>query len=322
MSEPANRSLVGSASVVIEPDWLGPTAFWQPRFFPLSAWVEHAPFAFWIADAVRPRVFAELGTHYGYSYFAFCEAFRRLGLETKSFALDTWQGDDHAGAYGEEVYEYVTGVNDREFGSSSTLLRGYFDDSVDQFADGTIDLLHIDGRHGYEDVLHDYESWRPKLSERAVVLFHDIAEHQEGFGVWRFWDEIKTRHPSFTFEHNHGLGVLGVGSELPETMVRFFEVAAREPERVRDAYARLGAELSAIVAGRDDDAAVRVALEERGAALEERGAELEHAEQLVAAAEAENLGLRQQLEAVRASTSWKLTAPVRKVSGVVRRRAD
>ena len=157
----------------------------------------------------------------GYHISFFCEAALRLGLDTRAYALDTWQGNDQAGIYGEEVFDSVTAINQSDYSSFSTLLREYFDDSLAAIPDGSIDLLHIDRRHGFDDVTHDFEAWLPKLSHRDVVILHDIVEHQEGFGVWRFWETVKTRYPSFAFEHSHGLGVLGVGPDLPRTMQAF-----------------------------------------------------------------------------------------------------
>ncbi len=34
---------------------------WPARYLAQSAWVEHVPFAFWLVDALRPRVVVELG---------------------------------------------------------------------------------------------------------------------------------------------------------------------------------------------------------------------------------------------------------------------
>src|SRR5262249_25015122 len=158
---------------------------------------------------------------------------------------DTWKGDEHAGFYGEEVYEQVRAHHDRFYSAFSTLIRSTFDAALPQFGDGTIDLLHVDGRHLYADVRHDFESWRAKISDRGVVLFHDTNVRQGDFGVFRFWEEARAHYPHFEFMHGHGLGVLGVGPRLPDA-VRDLFAAAAEPDtltQVRDAYGRLGAAL-------------------------------------------------------------------------------
>ena len=72
----------------------------------------------------------------------------------------------------------------------STLLPMTFDQAVDRFSDGEIDLLHIDGYHTYEAVRHDFETWQSKVSGRGVILFHDVMERIYDFGVWRLWKEL------------------------------------------------------------------------------------------------------------------------------------
>ncbi len=49
-------------------------------------------------NALRPKVLVELGTFRGASYCAFCQAVKTTKIETKCFAVDTWQGDEHAGS--------------------------------------------------------------------------------------------------------------------------------------------------------------------------------------------------------------------------------
>jgi predicted O-methyltransferase YrrM len=71
----------------------------------------------------------------------------------------------------------------------------------------TIDLMYVDGDHSYEGITHDFEAFHPFLSEKGVVLAHDVdpvfeQEYPEA-GGYRAYCEIpdslyeKTRLPFY-----------------------------------------------------------------------------------------------------------------------------
>jgi len=170
-----SASMQGSASLsALSQSGLDPL-FWEPQLLGAeSAWWGHVPFAHWLISQAQPSTVVELGTHNGVSYAAFCEAVLRNKLQSKCFAIDTWEGDPHAGQYGEEVHAALQEFHEPRYGAFSKLIRSTFDEALSLFSDQTIDVLHIDGLHTYEAVKHDFESWLPKVSSRGVILFHDI----------------------------------------------------------------------------------------------------------------------------------------------------
>jgi hypothetical protein len=302
--------------------------YWMPKCTSGSAWQGHIPFAHWLVHVARPRTLVELGTQAGVSYSAFCDAVARSNTGTRCFAVDTWQGDKHAGSYGETVFDEFKPFHDRHYGAFSTLLRTEFDDAVGWFEDGEIDVLHIDGLHTYEAVRHDFETWLPKLSSRAVVLFHDTNERRDDFGVWRFWEEVKQRYPAFEFLHSHGLGVLGVGGGAPDqvralcsidsnkridAVRRRFETASRMIEDEMRARKELEKQVRA---ARAEIAERKARLAEQQRKIDAQARQVEVQSRRIARLSGEAQGLRDVNEAILNSTSWRVTGPLRRVATV------
>ncbi len=262
-----------------------------------NSWVGHLPFAAWIIQEISPTVFVELGTHTGNSYFGFCQSVVEAGLATRCCAIDTWQGDAHAGEYSDEVFAKVDAYNSTHYGDFSQLLRMTFDQAVDSFADASIQLLHIDGLHTYEAVRHDFETWLPKLAPGAVVLFHDTNIFERGFGVWRLWDELQARYPyTLTFTHSCGLGVLQLDTAGLEDRLEW--LSPEFPQR--KAFVRFLQSLGSSQLERSDLAQTIAQRDETIAALHE---EMSHRDK--------------QIAAILTSTSWRITRPLRQLRSLI-----
>jgi hypothetical protein len=294
-----------------------------------NAWVGHLPFAAWVIQEVSPKIFVELGTHSGNSYFSFCQAVIEAGLSTKCYAVDTWQGDEHAGKYNDEIFSKVNAHHQERYAGLSRLLRMTFDDAASYFADESIGLLHIDGLHTYEAVSHDFEKWLPKLAPGAVVMFHDTNVRERDFGVWRLWEELQARYPNnLEFVHSHGLGVLQLNNAPDVKNMDWLQPFSVEKQRLINYFASLGSRqlerfeldelkqqtpiLRMAVAERDEKIGTyHQAVLGRDAEINnlnkfglERDVQIDKLEKIVVERE-------KQIAEILISTSWRLTKPIR-----------
>ena len=96
-------------------------------------WVGHIPFAFWLVEALRPRVVVELGVHSGNSYCAFLQGVQSLALTAQCYGIDHWRGDEHSDHYGDEVYAELCAYHDPLYGTFSTLIRATFEEALPLF---------------------------------------------------------------------------------------------------------------------------------------------------------------------------------------------
>ena len=88
-------------------------------------------------------------------------------------------------------------------------IKGYFDEVSKSWNKGrSIDILHIDGRHEYENVTADYNDWKHLVKEDGIVLFHDCyVWDQEKFGVYKLLNELTDFKFKGYFETDAGLGI-------------------------------------------------------------------------------------------------------------------
>jgi glycosyltransferase involved in cell wall biosynthesis len=295
-----------------------------------SAWLGHLPFAAWVIQEVSPKIFVELGTHSGHSYSAFCQSVVEAGLSTKCYAVDTWQGDQHAGEYDDDIFIKFSEYHQEKYAAFSQLLRMKFDDAVNYFVDGSIELLHIDGLHTYEAVCHDFETWLPKLAPGAVVIFHDTNVRERDFGVWRLWEELQVIYPNnLEFLHSHGLGIIQINNAPKDKKLEWLLPNSPEKKRFINYFASLGS--------RQSDRFELVEIKQRAAnlaqvfaeregqiaslnhSLAEREGQIASLNHSLAERYGHIVNLNLAVAEIYSSTSWKFTLPLRMVGHLFKR---
>jgi Methyltransferase domain len=276
--------------------------FWNPaRLGARSGWWMHVPFAHWLVRAAAPEVVVELGTLTGVSYSAFCHAVLEAGLPTRCHAVGTWSGDCQASETNDEVYEDFRRFHDRHYDKFSTLQRRTFD-TLEQFSDGSIDLLHIAGPQIHLSARHDFESWLPKLSKRGIVLLHATNLRDDDCGIWRFWEELRGRYPSFEFLHGYGLGVLAVGEAAPTAVLALCRLS--DPAAIATLRSRF-----ALIGERWSQVARLEAFESEVARAEARSQELRsQVEALDSAMQARTASLQMEIERLEAMSADRAMA--------------
>lgn len=177
-----------------------------------SAWSGHIEFAEWLVREKNPSVVVDLGVDYGTSTFSFA-----LPETGKIYGIDCFEGDEHSGL--RNTFKYVHLKMKQLKFNNITFIKGYFDDCAKNW-DLSIDILHIDGRHKYQDIKNDYETWSKFLNDGGVILLHDTCCYHSDYGVHKFFQEINT--PKLNFKNSYGLGVVTTDLKLLDKIEQNF----------------------------------------------------------------------------------------------------
>ncbi len=162
---------------------------------------------------LKPRTVLEVGTARGGTLFLFCQS---AAEDAEIVSLDLPYGRNGGGypKRKEPVYRLFARP-----GQQLTLLRAnsHLGDSrirVERAVGGKkFDLIMIDADHSYEGVKRDFELYSPLVSERGIVVLHDVLPNRfdREIDVNRFWKEVSAAHQCEEIVDDYQQGNLGIG---------------------------------------------------------------------------------------------------------------
>lgn len=173
-----------------------------------SAWEGHIYYIYNEIPIWKPKVIVELGVYYGHSLATMAESCRDNELKTKLYGIDHFQGDEHAGKFGKEIENVATECLKQY--DNVKLIKKTFNSALKGW-DKPIDLLHIDGRHFYEDIKEDFENWSKFVPKGGHIIMHDTQVEDWEFGIKKYFAELKRDHPEWKFSErteSYGLGII------------------------------------------------------------------------------------------------------------------
>ena len=117
--------------------------------------------------------------------------------------------------YGNDVYTIFSKTVDKFYSNQDiNMMRMTFNEAVEKFEDKSIDVLHIDGSHHYDDVKGDFENWFPKVKDDGIIMLHDVSSDivlGNVMGSYRYWKELKEKFKyTFKFDFSWGLDLFSL----------------------------------------------------------------------------------------------------------------
>jgi hypothetical protein len=136
--------------------------------------------------------FVEVGVWKGRSAAFMGVEIANSGKNIEFYAVDHWKGSiEHQGFKDlKDLYEIYSENIERARPIVKDLRMPSLE-AVNQFADGSLDFVFIDGSHEYQDVKDDIRAWLPKIRKGGVLAGHDYYPlHPEFSGVNQAVEEV------------------------------------------------------------------------------------------------------------------------------------
>ncbi len=115
-------------------------------------------------EIIKPDfVIVEVGSYAGVSSDLFARFCKKL------YCVDIWEGDYEGMREAERMFDEVL-----EAHKNIMAIQNYSLIAALDFSDGELDMVYIDGGHGYENVKEDIQAWMPKIKKGGWLTGHDI----------------------------------------------------------------------------------------------------------------------------------------------------
>jgi len=120
----------------------------------------------------RPARFVEIGAYKGRSTCYMAERILELGLGITFDVVDTFEGDEHIGAY--DVWaDFTENLERAGLMSRITVHRRPSVEAAKEFTEDSVEFVFIDATHTYDAVSQDIAAWWPKVKAGGLIAGHD-----------------------------------------------------------------------------------------------------------------------------------------------------
>lgn len=173
---------------------------------------ELAELVIFLADRHLGNVL-EIGTARGGTFWLWCQL---AAAKANIISVDLPGGDFGGGYTTLDTALYRTYAKDQQslhFIMKNSQEFSTYANAVSILGGDKLDMLFIDGDHTYDGVVSDFKMYAPLVSEKGLIVFHDIVRHTKGTrcAVDALWTKIKTKFAikEFIDEHHNEEGAWG-----------------------------------------------------------------------------------------------------------------
>lgn len=153
-----------------------------------------------LVRSLQPKTIVEIGSARGLSACTMALACRHNNLGNV-FAVDPHTLNDWTDSpktNKEQLDFFQKRINDYDLKNFCQIVQSTSEEVASTW-NQSIDLLFIDGDHSYEGVRKDFEVFKPWLTSRSLVLFHDSGWefnreskwYRQDMGVPKYLDQLK-----------------------------------------------------------------------------------------------------------------------------------
>lgn len=135
------------------------------------------------------------GAEIGVAFAQFSSRILSTWKGQELYMVDPWASysgyqEAHAHINFEEWYQAAVKLSQDD--PRAKVVRKYSVDASEDFKNGELDWIFIDGNHDYAHVLSDLDCWFPKVKIGGLVMGHDMYSDHEN-GAWCGVDKAVTR---------------------------------------------------------------------------------------------------------------------------------
>lgn len=155
-------------------------------------------------------IMVEIGSWMGRSSTYVASLIKSSGKNIKFYCVDTWEGSEEHKELLEEFKkqgktlfeEFRMNISDCELDSYINPIKMESVRAAQTFQDNTIDFVHIDASHTYEDVTKDIQAWYPKVKPGGLITGDDYGWS----GVYQAVNEFFGENNITYFDHDNQNG--------------------------------------------------------------------------------------------------------------------